>query len=80
MFVITDNARLARGIDENPIVIPSNGPLTSLIAVLPLQVCDIILILYHIILWYITLLNCSSYNHNIKYLTVQYYDMYCCYI
>lgn len=40
VYVITDNARLARGIDENPIVIPDNGPLTALIAVLPLQVKD----------------------------------------
>lgn len=38
VYVITDNARLARGIDPNPIVIPNNGPLSALIAVLPLQV------------------------------------------
>jgi glucosamine--fructose-6-phosphate aminotransferase (isomerizing) len=38
VFVITDNPRLARGIDDHPIVIPDNGPLTALIAVLPLQV------------------------------------------
>lgn len=37
VIVITDNARLAQGIDPNPIVIPNNGPLTALIAVLPLQ-------------------------------------------
>lgn len=37
VYVITDNARLARGIDPNPVVIPSNGPLSALIAVLPLQ-------------------------------------------
>ena len=35
--VITDNPKLARGLDDNPIVIPRNGPLTALIAVLPLQ-------------------------------------------
>ena len=35
--VITDNPSLARGLDKNPIVIPRNGPLTALIAVLPLQ-------------------------------------------
>jgi glucosamine--fructose-6-phosphate aminotransferase (isomerizing) len=38
VYVITDNPKLARGIDDNPIVIPDNGPLTALIAVLPLQV------------------------------------------
>lgn len=37
VFIITDNPKLARGIDPNPIVIPDNGPLTALIAVLPLQ-------------------------------------------
>ena len=37
MFVITDNPHLARGLDNNPVVIPSNGPLTALTAVLPLQ-------------------------------------------
>eukprot|EP00969_Alexandrium_andersonii_P152425 6740950-Alexandrium_andersonii.AAC.1 len=37
VIVITDNARLAQGIDPNPIIIPNNGPLTALIAVLPLQ-------------------------------------------
>lgn len=47
MFIITDNPKLARGIDPNPIVIPDNGPLTALIAVLPLQVrqtSDVVLI------------------------------------
>lgn len=38
VYVITDNAKLAQGIDSDPIVIPNNGPLTALIAVLPLQV------------------------------------------
>jgi glucosamine--fructose-6-phosphate aminotransferase (isomerizing) len=38
VYVITDNPKLARGIDDHPIVIPDNGPLTALIAVLPLQV------------------------------------------
>ncbi len=37
LFVITDNRKLADGLDPNPIVIPSNGELTSLIGVLPLQ-------------------------------------------
>ena len=39
MYVITDNAKLADGLDDKPLVIPTNGPLTALIAVLPLQVC-----------------------------------------
>lgn len=38
VFIITDNPKLALGIDSDPIIIPSNGPLTALIAVLPLQV------------------------------------------
>ena len=38
VYVITDNPTLAEGIDPNPVIIPSNGPLTALIAVLPLQV------------------------------------------
>lgn len=37
VYVITDNPKLAQGIDSDPIVIPNNGPLTALIAVLPLQ-------------------------------------------
>lgn len=37
VIVITDKKELARGLDENPIVIPNNGPLSALIAILPLQ-------------------------------------------
>ena len=37
MYVITDNPRLAKGLDDAPIVIPRNGKLTALCAVLPLQ-------------------------------------------
>jgi len=37
VIVITDKAELADGIDSNPIVIPSNGPMTALGAVLPIQ-------------------------------------------
>lgn len=37
VHVITDNARFADGLDTSPMVVPSNGPLTALIAVLPLQ-------------------------------------------
>lgn len=35
--MITDNPKLAEHLDDNPVVIPSNGTLTALIAVLPLQ-------------------------------------------
>ena len=35
--IITDNAALAEGIDPCPVIIPNNGPLTALLAVLPLQ-------------------------------------------
>lgn len=38
VIVITDNAKLAAGIDSDPLIIPNNGPLTALTAVLPLQV------------------------------------------
>ncbi|CAB9511667.1 fructose-6-phosphate aminotransferase [Seminavis robusta] len=37
IIIITDKAALARDLDPNPIVIPSNGPMTALGAVLPLQ-------------------------------------------
>ena len=37
VIVITDKLDLADGLDENPIIIPQNGPLTALGAVLPLQ-------------------------------------------
>jgi len=37
VIVITDKVELADGIDANPIVIPSNGPMTALGAVLPIQ-------------------------------------------
>ncbi|KAL7529562.1 hypothetical protein ACHAXR_003030, partial [Thalassiosira sp. AJA248-18] len=37
LIIITDNKKLADGLDEDPIIIPSNGPLTALGAVVPLQ-------------------------------------------
>jgi len=37
VIIITDKPSLADGLDENPIVIPSNGPMTALGAVLPIQ-------------------------------------------
>ena len=37
-YVITDNPKLADGLDPEPMGIPRNGPLTALAAVLPLQV------------------------------------------
>lgn len=37
VIIITDKKSLAEGLDENPLVIPSNGPLTALGAVLPIQ-------------------------------------------
>ena len=35
--IITDRPSLAEGLDDDPIVVPSNGPMTALGAVLPLQ-------------------------------------------
>jgi len=37
VIVITDKAELADGIDADPLIIPSNGPMTALTAVLPIQ-------------------------------------------
>eukprot|EP00814_Leptocylindrus_danicus_P016465 CAMPEP_0116010516 /NCGR_PEP_ID=MMETSP0321-20121206/4044_1 /TAXON_ID=163516 /ORGANISM="Leptocylindrus danicus var. danicus, Strain B650" /LENGTH=672 /DNA_ID=CAMNT_0003479623 /DNA_START=187 /DNA_END=2204 /DNA_ORIENTATION=+ len=37
IIIITDKPSLAEGLDENPIVIQSNGPMTALGAVFPLQ-------------------------------------------
>ena len=37
VYVITDAPHLAKGLDDDPIVIPRNGKLTALLAVLPLQ-------------------------------------------
>ncbi|GAX15853.1 glucosamine--fructose-6-phosphate aminotransferase [Fistulifera solaris] len=37
VIIITDKAELARDLDDDPIIIPNNGPLTALGAVLPLQ-------------------------------------------
>jgi len=37
VIIITDKASLAEGLCDNPILVPSNGPLTALGAVLPLQ-------------------------------------------
>lgn len=37
LIIITDNPNLSRGLVTDPIVIPSNGPLTALVATLPLQ-------------------------------------------
>ena len=37
IIIITDKASLAEDLDPNPIVVPSNGPLTALGTVLPLQ-------------------------------------------
>jgi glucosamine--fructose-6-phosphate aminotransferase (isomerizing) len=37
LIIITDRPSLAEGLCDDPIVIPRNGPLTALGAVLPLQ-------------------------------------------
>lgn len=37
LIIITDKPALAKDLDPNPIVIPTNGPMTALGAVLPLQ-------------------------------------------
>lgn len=47
VYVITDNPNLALGIDDHPIIVPNDGPLTALISVLPLQVLPLI----HVLFW-----------------------------
>ena len=37
VIIITDKPELARDLDDDPIIIPNNGPLTALAAVVPLQ-------------------------------------------
>lgn len=37
LIIITDNANLAEGLFDDPLVIPNNGALTALGALLPLQ-------------------------------------------
>ena len=37
LIIITDKPALAKDLDPNPIVVPTNGPMTALGAVLPLQ-------------------------------------------
>ncbi|VEU39811.1 unnamed protein product [Pseudo-nitzschia multistriata] len=37
LIIITDKPSLARDLDDNPIVIPQNGPMTALTGVIPLQ-------------------------------------------
>ena len=37
LIIITDKPALARDLDDDPIVIPQNGPMTALCGVLPLQ-------------------------------------------
>lgn len=61
VYVITDKASLADGIDANPILISNNGPLTALGAVLPLQVSII-----HPILIPLTLLLSSPFTFRIN--------------
>ena len=61
VYVITDKASLADGIDANPILISNNGPLTALGAVLPLQVSII-----HPILIPLTLLPSSPFTFRIN--------------
>lgn len=37
LIIITDKPELADGLDSNPVVIPSNGPMTALGAIMPIQ-------------------------------------------
>lgn len=49
LIIITDKPELARDLDDNPIIVPTNGPLTALGALVPLQ-----LIAYELaVVWYV---------------------------
>ena len=37
VIIITDKKELAEGFDANPVIIPSNGPMTALGAAMPIQ-------------------------------------------
>jgi glucosamine--fructose-6-phosphate aminotransferase (isomerizing) len=56
LIIITDKAELAQHLDPNPIIIPSNGPLTALGAVLPLQLIGYELSLLKYVLYRVNLL------------------------
>jgi glucosamine--fructose-6-phosphate aminotransferase (isomerizing) len=52
VIIITDKKSLAEGLDKDPLVIPSNGPLTALGAVLPIQLIAFELaMLRYVFLW-----------------------------
>jgi glutamine---fructose-6-phosphate transaminase (isomerizing) len=64
LIIITDKPSLAEGLCDDPIVIPSNGPLTALGAVLPLQLIayELAMIRYvsSILVILILLIRCSD--------------------
>ena len=60
LIIITDKPSLARDLDDDPIIIPQNGPMTALTGVIPLQ-----LIAYELaLLRYVDLVDCIFFNFN----------------
>lgn len=55
LIIITDKPSLAEDLDDNPIVIPNNGPLTALGAVLPLQLIayELAMLRYVTFVWHL---------------------------
>jgi glutamine---fructose-6-phosphate transaminase (isomerizing) len=61
IIIITDKAELAEGLDDHPVVIPSNGPLTALGAVLPLQLIGYELALLRYVKIFFSFYSCLLY-------------------
>lgn len=66
LIIITDKKSLASDLDDDPIVIPTNGPLTALGAVLPLQLIayELAMLKYVMILSACIVLYLKLYTHS----------------
>ena len=64
VIIITDKKSLAEGLDEDPLVIPSNGPLTALGAVLPIQLLAFELAMLRLVSFIRTSMDCIWFHHN----------------
>ena len=66
LIIITDKKELARDLDDNPILLPQNGPLTALTAIVPMQLIAYELALLRCVYLiicaccFISVLTCSS--------------------
>ena len=64
VIIITDKKSLAEGLDEDPLVIPSNGPLTALGAVLPIQLLAFELAMLRLVSFIRTSMDCIWFHHH----------------